>query len=202
MTVRHDFLFLGGHPVLDLLNTQMIIRGEPVDALSDPEALRKWLVASKLVGKTAQTRVTTSILRDVKRLRGHVRAIVDAMADGKKPEPAPVSAINRQLRRGPGSLALRQDGARFVFGFEPARTAATDLRFLIAHAAAEFLAGADRSRVRRCHGAQCILLYYDTTKSGTRRWCSMAWCGNRQKAAAHYLRVRRRASQRRGVAGR
>ena len=46
------------------------------------------------------------------------------------------------------------------------------------------------ARVRRCQGSKCVLFYYDVTKSGTRRWCSMSGCGNREKAAAHYARVR------------
>jgi predicted RNA-binding Zn ribbon-like protein len=35
-----------------------------------------------------------------------------------------------------------------------------------------------------------LLHFYDTTKSGTRRWCSMAVCGNRAKAARHYERAK------------
>jgi predicted RNA-binding Zn ribbon-like protein len=33
-----------------------------------------------------------------------------------------------------------------------------------------------------------VLFFYDTTKNHARRWCSMAFCGNRHKVAAHYRR--------------
>jgi predicted RNA-binding Zn ribbon-like protein len=33
-----------------------------------------------------------------------------------------------------------------------------------------------------------VLFFYDTSKNGTRRWHSMATCGNRTKAARHYAR--------------
>jgi predicted RNA-binding Zn ribbon-like protein len=49
----------------------------------------------------------------------------------------------------------------------------------------------DRSRVRRCAGATCVLLFHDTSKTGRRRWCDMAACGNRAKSAAHHARRQR-----------
>ena len=48
----------------------------------------------------------------------------------------------------------------------------------------------DPSRVRRCGRQGCVLLFLDTSKNSTRRWCDMAVCGNRVKAATHYQRHR------------
>lgn len=48
----------------------------------------------------------------------------------------------------------------------------------------------DRTRIRRCQGDRCGLVYYDTSKNRSRRWCDMAACGNRAKAAAHYRRTK------------
>lgn len=188
MTVRSPFLFLGGHPIVDFLNTEMVSEGKAVDVLTDAEALRSWLVQADLATKGGPPAVSPPILAGVKRLRRHIRAVTEAMAAGKRPRRRDVAVIDRELRRGTGSLALRQDGSAFAFGFEPSIERAADPRFIIARTAAEFLSAADPSRVRRCQGPRCILLYYDVTKSGTRRWCSMASCGNRQKAAAHYQR--------------
>jgi predicted RNA-binding Zn ribbon-like protein len=49
----------------------------------------------------------------------------------------------------------------------------------------------DPGRVRRCAGPTCVLLFLDVSKSGRRRWCDMAVCGNRAKVAAHHARARR-----------
>src|SRR6516164_5368126 len=49
-------------------------------------------------------------------------------------------------------------------------------------------ASVDRTRVRKC--GQCVLHFLDTSKKGTRRWCSMQLCGNRLKVAAYALRKR------------
>nr|WP_263858563.1 CGNR zinc finger domain-containing protein [Coralloluteibacterium stylophorae] len=52
------------------------------------------------------------------------------------------------------------------------------------------LAEADLQHVRACEAHDCTLLFQDTTRSHRRRWCSMAACGNRMKAAAFRARSR------------
>jgi predicted RNA-binding Zn ribbon-like protein len=47
--------------------------------------------------------------------------------------------------------------------------------------AAVFLTSCDLSRLRACRNPRCRWIFLDTTKSRTRRWCSMAVCGNRDK---------------------
>jgi predicted RNA-binding Zn ribbon-like protein len=51
-------------------------------------------------------------------------------------------------------------------------------------------ANIDRRRVRKCD--QCVLHFHDTSKKGTRRWCSMQLCGNRLKVASYAARRRMR----------
>jgi len=43
-------------------------------------------------------------------------------------------------------------------------------------------------RIRGCAHDSCVLHFFDTSRNGTRRWCSMAACGNRAKASRHYAR--------------
>ena len=54
--------------------------------------------------------------------------------------------------------------------------------------AGDLLVGPRLARVRRCANERCLYLFVDDSKSGTRRWCSMAACGNRAKAHRHYVR--------------
>ena len=46
-------------------------------------------------------------------------------------------------------------------------------------------------RVGRRAGERCGWLFVDTSKNHSRRWCSMAGCGNRAKARRHSERRRR-----------
>jgi len=66
-----------------------------------------------------------------------------------------------------------------------------DLFAPLAHGTTTLFANVDRNRVRKCD--QCVLQFHDTSKKGTRRWCSMQLCGNRLKvatyAARHLLRT-------------
>ena len=57
--------------------------------------------------------------------------------------------------------------------------------YLSLAAAAHLVADADPSRVRRCAASDCGAWFLDTSKGGRRKWCSMAACGNRAKAARH-----------------
>ena len=45
------------------------------------------------------------------------------------------------------------------------------------------------------HVATCVLYFYDTSRNGTRRWCSMQGCGGRAKASRHYARTRDTAAE-------
>lgn len=180
--MKHQFLFLGGDPALDFLNTEIVRDGEPDDLLDSPQALGSWIAHA---GLGTRMRVTPSILARAKELRAALRRTVLGMMEGKVAHSA-IRTINAELQRGRGGLALSA-GERFSVGF---RVEKHDAVFLIARAAATFLARAEATRIHRCGGTNCVLFFYDETKSGTRRWCSMAGCGNRMKAALHYQRKR------------
>lgn len=183
MTVRNEFLFIGGDVAIDFLNTEIVRDGEPVDLLGEAAALERWMQEAGL----GRARVGAATLREAKKLRAALREITGALADGKPLRRTAIRVIDQELRRGGGSLALHASEGKFTVAFEP-RDA--DARYFLAHAAAMFLATADPARIRRCGGTNCILFFYDATKSATRRWCSMAGCGNRMKAALHYQRTK------------
>jgi predicted RNA-binding Zn ribbon-like protein len=45
-------------------------------------------------------------------------------------------------------------------------------------------------RLKACPGHECGWAFYDHSRNQTSRWCSMAVCGGRAKARAHYHRRR------------
>jgi predicted RNA-binding Zn ribbon-like protein len=45
------------------------------------------------------------------------------------------------------------------------------------------------ARLKICASAECRYVYYDRSKNGSRRWCSMRVCGNRNKTRAYRERV-------------
>src|ERR1700686_2779093 len=90
-----------------------------------------------------------------------------------------VNELNRLMADYPMRTRLEATGSASVMElwFEPCQPEA--LFAPLAHSAATLFANVDRNRVRQC--AHCILHFHDTSKKGTRRWCSMQLCGNRLK---------------------
>ena len=173
-----SFLFIAGHPAIDFLNTELVRDGVPADLLETPEDLRRWLAEAKLGDAGA---LGPSMLKQTKELRATIRRLI------AKPRRSDIDALNAALARGRGSFRVEVKKSAVRTHFHPDNP---DPLFLIASAVADFLASEDVSLVKPCQGTNCVLLFYDTTKNHTRRWCSMAGCGNRMKAALHYRRSR------------
>src|SRR5262249_16024332 len=61
----------------------------------------------------------------------------------------------------------------------------------LAPSLADLVRTQDLTHVKACEGPPCTLLFVDRTRHHTRRWCSMAICGNRATQAAHRNRLKR-----------
>lgn len=123
-------------------------------------------------------------------LREMLFRMFGSVAGGEPADPADLDALNVAL----GSAAARsrmayRDGA-FVWSVDGLRPGVPALLSPVLWSAADLLAGTRHSRVRQCGNPQCRWVFLDDSKSGNRRWCSMASCGNRAKAHRHYLKRR------------
>jgi predicted RNA-binding Zn ribbon-like protein len=180
------FLWIGNHPATDLCNTEPVIDGRTVELLPDLESVVEWArLAGVETGVAASDVTGTERKRTVdfvRRLRGALRAVLEAEAS----DPRPMRALNETLAGERGALHVD------VAASEPVALAASgagaQLRLDIASAVLDIFHH-DRDLVRRCANPACVLLFLDISKSGRRRWCDMAVCGNRAKAAAHYART-------------
>lgn len=192
--VRCPFLFVAGAAPLDFLNTEVMLDNQPADLVTDGNDLLLWIAESGLATKTevhhlreARAPVHETWLRDCIGLRVGLRAMFSRIADGQSLRQTDLHLINERLASTSGMMRLQRRDPQPSLDFQPSVLTPP---FLIARATAEFLASANLTLVRRCQGEGCILFFHDTTKSHTRRWCSMATCGNRTKVKAHYVRTR------------
>jgi predicted RNA-binding Zn ribbon-like protein len=196
---KDGFLFVGNQLTLDFLNTRPVQNGEPLELLPDFNALLRWFQAAGLVSPrqrtilqeqwadSARARRTVEVFRE---LRERLRNEVTAWEKGGSPHRATVAELNRLMADHPMLFRLKASGcaASTEMWFAPHQP--EDLYAPLAHSAATLFAHADRDRVRKC--GQCVLHFQDTSKKGTRRWCSMQLCGNRLKVAAYTARQRLR----------
>lgn len=60
----------------------------------------------------------------------------------------------------------------------------------IVRSAADLLTSPQLAALRVCASESCAWLFLDTSRNGSRRWCSMRTCGNRAKARRHHARIR------------
>jgi predicted RNA-binding Zn ribbon-like protein len=67
----------------------------------------------------------------------------------------------------------------------------TSLAAALARRVVEELSALEPDRLRRCGRPECDLLFYDTTRSRTRRWHAEDPCGWRERQRVHRLRTSR-----------
>lgn len=193
------FLFVGNQLALDFLNTKLILENEPEELLSNAAALERWLVASGLV-VSPKSRALARSWRDSRQahafiqklvaFRERLRTAVLRLEAGRRPEDAFLDELNALLLKHPQRTSIRKEGAKVVLDAFFELRKPEDVWAPIAAAAAELLASAEPSRIRRCESESCVIHFYDTSKKGSRRWCSMNICGNRLKVAAYQRRQR------------
>ena len=194
----HKFLFVGNHPCLDFINTQMIVGGEPTDVLESFADLTSWLVQAKLLTKSQTDAATaelshgemTTVLDRAKTFRATLRSMAERIATRKPVPDSTLVIINQFLSQCPGYPQLVRRNSGFEQRFHSVAAPVHKLLASLAEAAGDVLCRGDFALIKKCGNPICILYFYDTTKNHTRNWCSMQLCGNRMKVAAHYQRKR------------
>jgi predicted RNA-binding Zn ribbon-like protein len=169
----------------------------PAEALGDATALLDWLAAVRPIPPALRRRLRArpaagaALLATAIALRESLYRIFSSLACGDRVAAADLALLNRALAQAPGRSRLAQAGEGWAWSIAPAAGhAAAALLAPVLWSAGDLLAGAVRGRIRRCANDQCLWLFLDQSKSGTRRWCDMAACGNRAKARRHYMKAR------------
>jgi predicted RNA-binding Zn ribbon-like protein len=203
MDRRPPAIFVGDALGLDFMNSIATPIDTPIDWIDDGEGFLSWLEQAHLV--------PGDVLRDMRAraLPGELDKIADQARSLRewfrgfvcrhKGDPltakalAELDPLNRLLERdetfsriappptGRGPLALH-----VVRRWRNPDS----LLFPVGEALAQLVSTEDFSHVKACEGPACTLLFADHTRGHTRRWCSMAICGNRAKQAAHRHRLK------------
>ena len=160
---------LSGEPLpLDLVNTTW----PGHDVLATAAGHEAWLRENDVPGLS-----TAAARRALLHTRETIRTALEM------PGPAAFAALDAILERGRLRISATKPAAREQLEIDrewrvPWLAVRELLRLLDEHP----------ERVRNCANPDCPFWFLDTTRSGTRRWCSMTVCGNRLKARRHYQR--------------
>jgi len=196
---KDGFLFVGNQAALDFVNTRPVQNGEPLELLPDFAAFLRWFQAAGLLTPgaakeievkwrgTARAEKTTDAIRE---FRETLRNEVLALEQGHPIRRSTIEQLNKLLAEHPmrTSLVATREGYAPEQWFQVREP--EDLLAPLADSAVSLFVKLDRQRIRKC--AECVLHFHDTSKKGTRRWCSMQLCGNRHKVAAYAARQRQR----------
>jgi predicted RNA-binding Zn ribbon-like protein len=195
-------IFIADAPGLDFLNSIATPVDVEIDWLDSGEGLLAWLDEASLVPRPVLDALRASALpgeldavaAQARSLREWFRGFVQR----HKGQPltaaalAEIEPLRRLLERDEtfAEIVVRDHREGPVFELHAQRhwRSPESLLLPVAQTLARLICGEDFSHVKGCEGPQCTLLFADHTHGHSRRWCSMAICGNRAKVAAHRKR--------------
>lgn len=154
---------------------------------SSPRA--RWVAACRLSLPADAIVVTRKEIAIRRVLRDALWRLTRAAIRGDRFEPLDVSVVNRAASR--PALAPQMDPDGSAAWLLP--VTGTAVLSAVARDALDVLTGTTAGRLRECEADDCRLAFLDTSRPGSRRWCSMERCGNRHKVRE--LRTRRAAAQ-------
>jgi predicted RNA-binding Zn ribbon-like protein len=189
----YRYQFVAGNLALDFVNT-VAFRADPVkkkDHLQRPEDVQRWASQAQLPDRAAINAgplVGTAALRRIRTVREQLFAVFRAMASD---DPIPADSLARvgdALHDCCAKRCLSSERGGVRWSWRPSARCTDYLLYPVLTAATDLLTSVSRGSVRQCEDAGCGWLFLDRSNARKRRWCSMADCGNRNKAREYYRR--------------
>jgi predicted RNA-binding Zn ribbon-like protein len=180
-----------GRLCLDFVRT-LRYRGRPEvdEELPDSTALTAWIHEFGPVGAdpvAADGDIPVAVvggevaIEDAQTLREAVYHLIEGARGqaGGPPYPEARELINLAAARPVPAPRLDAEGGLSWWADEPVAATLS----LVARDVLDLVGSGAIDRVRNCADPTCRALFYDGSRPGSRRWCSMDACGNRAKKA-------------------
>jgi predicted RNA-binding Zn ribbon-like protein len=147
------------------------------EELEDPNTLQAWLVAKGLLD-SSQT-ADASDLKHAIALREAIRNVIGANSGLSRLYPVDVATLNEAAAASGLRMRFGADGKARLEPEAPGVVGAMGRIVATLYAAIE---DPDWNRLKLCSSQSCRWAFYDRSKNHSSRWCTMASCGNREKA--------------------
>jgi len=146
---------------------------------------------SRVLLRSASSQEATGerVLENARVLREAIYRMFSAAAHGNRAGAADVGVLNGHLANALAKMEVQMTDTGYRFGW-CTEEAADRMLYPIAKSAADLLTSGDLARVKECANEEegCGSLFIDSSKSHSRRWCSMESCGNKVKLRTYYAR--------------
>lgn len=190
----------GGVYCLDFVNTVPDrFDGTDRDNLGNFYDLIYWAKKAKIIdGSTFASLEKMATLHEKKAkdffleavsLRTLIYSIFKPVSSGQKVKSADLEAFNVLVKRYFSFLEIGARKSDFVEQWNFDSSQFYSVTAPIVKSAYELLLSPKLERIKEC--SNCGWLFFDTTKNGRRRWCSMEDCGSNVKALEYYYRKRK-----------
>jgi predicted RNA-binding Zn ribbon-like protein len=179
----------------DFLNTIELENGFLQDHFETFRDAADWLhergiVHHRLASGGRQASVPAEkALERIRSVRGALREVSDAVVHGRPADSAALAEVNRALQARE-RIELVQAAGSLSVGHSHVGDPVDDALARLAEPLVDEIRSGHAARIRICDNETCRWLFYDESRAGRRRWCDMASCGNRAKAARHRARVK------------
>ena len=182
----------------DFLNTDDTDNGFPAEKLPTLDSALDWFVEREVIHGEGADRLREQAASDpafgqreldrVHAVRSALREVVQAVIQERPPTTGALATVNRALHARQVIELVPSDDACVAVDHRHVGDPVDDALARLADPIVLVLTSGHPDRIRQCEGDTCFWLFYDTSKTHRRRWCDMATCGNRAKAARHRAR--------------
>jgi predicted RNA-binding Zn ribbon-like protein len=184
MSETNNFPLISGNLSLDLVNTELVSRGQRQDLLLSEQDILDWHAIIKGKNSFWDDQLSLKIkdrihkvFAGILEMRIILRKQFELIADGNPIPGEFIAYLENKIEKSPFTYKLSDQKLLPI----PVGEAEDILQSYIAFDTLTLIEENKLSSLKRCSNDDCVLLFID--ESGRRKWCSMKICGNRKKVA-------------------
>jgi predicted RNA-binding Zn ribbon-like protein len=199
MSETNPYMMVGERLCMDFINT--------VSWRESAEKRRNWFTSyAKLIDWSVHAEVLTAqqaqdllveagenpsqaeeVLKQAIEMREVMYRIFKSISKKTSPDEQDLACFNEYVSHFYRSLQVIHEKDQYMLEFrQPEKNLDTMLPPILQSAVNLLVTKTELERVKQCEGDPCGWLFFDTSRNRSRRWCSMADCGNRAKVRRFY----------------
>ena len=177
---------MGEHP-REFLNTysDLVVWSHHANVLTQEQS------ESLLQDAQNQSEEAGEVFKDAILLRESLYSVFSALATKLEPRGSDIERVQHMFALAMTHAQLSRVQKQFTWQWSESQTRLDCMLWPIVCSAMSILTSEEWQRVKQCPGLNdCGWLFLDTSKNGSRQWCSMQECGSRAKMRRQYARKR------------
>lgn len=180
------FQFIAGNLALDFVNTVGNRLTERRDYFLETEDVNRWARLAGLLARNEALPLSSREIESIRLTREYLYGLFQQVRLRGVPSDSSIARLNKMLAQFVPRRQLKCVNQRLSWQWAAGRQPSIRIVGPVLLSASDLLASASIEKLRQCEDEACGWLFLDRSQAGKRRWCSMADCGNREKARRYY----------------